>query len=243
MINMWYDIIKQEENYYIQLAAYGDEINVAISNYSMGLTDTLDLLEITRSRDGKRKSKKAFKKLVKAIFMKIYSEIFNDMNMNGVIEKQKFYDIVNSRLDRIYITKEQVDPRTNKIFTKRIELNKFIKIGHAKESYEIYYKYSRRKLPVPMRDLVQEGYIESVSAKSLAENQEPFGPKPSEQTMQRRASGLYIPFERKADNSFIKRRDVPPIRYLSQLAPFMQKTQLPRGELVGRLPDRSRPRI
>ena len=43
-----------------------------------------------------------------------------------VIEKQKFYDIVNSRLDRIYITKEQVDPRTNKIFTKRIELNKFI---------------------------------------------------------------------------------------------------------------------
>ena len=232
---MWYDIIKQEENYYIPLAAYGDEINVAISNYSMGLTDTLDLLEITRSRDGKRKSKKAFKKLVKAIFMKIYSEIFNDMIMNGVIEKQKFYDIVNSRLDRIYITKEQVDPRTNKIFTKRIELNKFIKIGHAKESYEIYYKYSRRKLPVPMRDLVQEGYIESVSAKSLAENQEPFGPKPSEQTMQRRASGLYIPFERRADNSFIKRRDIPRNRYLKDLAPFMQKSPLPRN--------RSKPRI
>jgi len=53
--------------------------------------------------------------------------------------------------------------------------------------------------------------------------------------MQRRAAGLYIPFERKADNSFIKRRDIPPIRYLSELAPFMQKSPVPR--------DRSRTRM
>ena len=236
---MWYDIIKQEENYYIPLAVYGDEINVAISNYSMGLTDTLDLLEITSSRDGKRKSKKAFKKLVRAIFMKIYAEIINDMNMNGVIEKQKFYDIVNSKLDKIYINKEQIDPRTNKIFTKRIELNKFVKIGRAKESYEIYYKYSIRKLPEPLRNLVQEGYIESVSAteqgvKTLG-GREVYQPKNPESVVYRRKEGLYVPLERKIYNSFIKRRDVPPIRYLSELAPFMQKSPVPR--------DRSRTRM
>ena len=73
---MWYDIIKQEENYYLPLSVYGDEINVAISNYSMGLSDTLDLLEIIRSPDGKRKSKKAFEKLVRTIFLKIYLMIW-----------------------------------------------------------------------------------------------------------------------------------------------------------------------
>ena len=76
MINMWYNIIKQEENYYLPLSVYGDEINVAISNYSMGLSDTLDLLEIIRSPDGKRKSKKAFEKLVRTIFLKIYLMIW-----------------------------------------------------------------------------------------------------------------------------------------------------------------------
>ena len=233
---MWYNIIKQEENYYLPLSVYGDEINVAISNYSMGLSDTLALLEIIRSPDGKRKSKKAFEKLVRTIFLKIYSEIFNDMDINTVIEKQKFYDIVESRLDNIYINKEQVDPRTGKIYNKRIARRKFISTGGMKQKYEIYYKYSRRKLPLPIRQiLVQEGYIESIFAKDLAENQQPFGPKESQDTMQRRAAGLYIPFERKADNSFIKRRDVPRIRYLSELAPFMQKSPVPR--------DRSRTRM
>ena len=106
MINMWYDIIKQEENYYLPLSVYGDEINVAISNYSMGRSDTLDLLEIITSPDAKRKSKKAFIKLIRGIFLKIYSEIFNDMGINAVIEKRKFYDIVESRLDNIYINKD-----------------------------------------------------------------------------------------------------------------------------------------
>ena len=236
---MWHDIIKQEENYYIPLAAYGEEINVAISNYSMGLTDTLDLLEIIRSPDGKRKSKKAYIKLVRAIFMKIYSEIINDMEINAMIEKQKFYDIVNSRLDRIYITKEQVDPRTGKIYNKRMNLKKTISSSTAKQKYEIYYKYSIRKLPEPLRNLVQEGYIESVSAteqgvKTLG-GREVYQPKNPESVVYRRKEGLYVPLERKIYNSFIKRRDVPPIRYLSELAPFMQKSPVPR--------DRSRPRI
>ena len=225
---MWYDIIKQDNEFFLGIETYGPEVSMAISNYSMGLTDTLGLRLIIDTPTAKRFRKKNRKKLIDGIFTKIYSDIIkNHMELREPLAKDKFYELVADEAKKYTITMEILTK--NKISKKVTNLYALTSTGTIGRKYQHYYKYARKVSPRPVQDLISRGYIESMSATDLA----PRGPHTRANTHSPDTAygskGMAVrTLSRDYENSFIKKREVPPDLYLDKLRPYMTRPTVSR---------------
>jgi hypothetical protein len=229
---MWYDIIKQDNEFFLGIETYGPEVSMAISNYSMGLTDTLGLRLIIDTPTAKRFRKKNRKKLIDGIFTKIYSDIIkNHMELGEPIAKDKFYELVADEAKKYTITMEILTK--NKISKKVTNLYVLTSSGKIGRKYQHYYKYARKVSPRPVQDLISRGYIESISATNLApRGNDPDGSRRTNTHSPDTAYGskgrAVRTLSRDYENSFIKKREVPPDLYLDKLRPYMARPTVSR---------------
>ena len=228
---MWYDIIKQDNEFFLGINTYGPEVSMAISNYSMGLTDRTDLRMIIDTPTAKRIRKKHTKKLIDAIFSKIFSDIIkNHMEVDEPLPKDKFYELVHDEAKKYTITREhlQAVKGGHKIISKTQNFYDLTSKGRLfKRRYEHFYKYARKSTPRPVADLVSRGYIESIAASVLAPtiregDQRQFLTHSPDVAFGHKGRKVRT-LTRDYENSFIKKRDVPPDLYLDKLRPYMAK--------------------
>jgi hypothetical protein len=225
---MWYDIIKQDNEFFLSIETYGPEVTTAIANYSMGLTDRTNLRMIIDTPTAKRIRKKHIKKLIDAIFTKIFSDIIkNHMELGEPLPKDKFYELVHDEAKKYTITKEVIQ-RTkageNIIVKRKHNFYDLTTKGSLGKRYEYYYKYGRKTMPPAVIDLVSRGYIESLSASVLARmSGAGRGGTHSPDVAYGHKGTRIRTLTRDYENSFLKKRDVPPDLYLDKLRPYMTK--------------------
>jgi|TARA_E500000305_G_scaffold84319_1_gene70218 hypothetical protein len=223
---MWYDIIKQDNEFFLGIETYGPEVSMAITNYSMGLTDTLGLRLIINTPTAKRFRKKNRKKLIDGIFTKIYSDIIkNHMELREPLAKDKFYELVADEAKKYTIIEELLVK--GKITKKVQNLYTLTTSGTTGRKYQHFYKYARKVTPRPVQDLVSRGYIESISASTLAPSRGPRGTRTaythSPEVIYGPKGGKIRTLTRDFENSFIKKREIPPDLYLDKLRPYMTR--------------------
>ena len=226
---MWYDIIKQDNEFFLSIETFGPQVTTAIANYSMGLTDRTNLRMIIDTPTAKRIRKKHMKKLIDAIFTKIFSDIIkNHMELEDPLPKDKFYELVHDEAKKYTITREVM--WQDKIITHEHNFYDFTTKGSLRKRYEYYYKYARKTTPVPVQDLVSRGYIESLSATMQAPVR---GATHSPDVAYGHKGKKIRTLTRDYENSFVKKREVPPDLYLDKLRPYMARPTVSR--------DRSQP--